>query len=122
MAGRFPLYTDADVQGPVIKALTQAGWDVLRAVDVYPEGTGDLPHFERAAQLGRVLVTNDDDQKQIAIRWYVEHRSFVGVVWWPQQQYRVMRPGEFLARFEEYAAQDDPFAAFPILQLKPPTR
>lgn len=83
MAGRFPPYTDADIQGAVIKALQRAGWDVVRAIDAFPEGTKDLPHFERALKLGRVLVTNDDDQKQIAIRWYIEGRPFVGVVWWP---------------------------------------
>ena len=120
MAGRFPLYSDADIQGPVVKALEKAGWDVVRAIDVFPEGTEDLPHFEHAVKLGRVLVTNDDDQKQIAIRWYVEGRAFPGVVWWPQQQYRLMRPGDVVQRFEEYAAQDDPFAFYPILHLKPP--
>lgn len=122
MAGRFPLYADADVQGPVIKALLGAGWDIVRAIDVFPEGTKDLPHFERAVKLGRVLVTNDDDQKQIAIRWYTEGRPFVGVVWWPQRQYRVMRPGDVVQRFDEYAGQDDPFAAYPLLHLKPPKR
>ena len=60
MAGRFPLYTDADVRGSFIKALKNAGWDVLRAIDALPEGAQDLPHFERAAELGRVLVTNDE--------------------------------------------------------------
>ncbi len=122
MAGRFPLYTDADIQGPVIKALQQASWDVVRAIDVFPKGNKDLPHFEHAVKVGRVLVTNDDDQKQITIRWYIEGRSFVGVVWWPQQQYRLMRPGDAVRRFEEYAARDDPFAAYPILHLKPPNR
>ncbi len=119
MAGRFPLYTDADVQGPVVKALKQAGWDVLRAIEAFPEGTEDLPHFERAWVLGRVLVTNDDDQKRIAFEWYISGRGFPGVVWWPQEQYRRMRPGDVLKRFEEYAQQDNPFAAFPVLHLKP---
>jgi len=49
VAGRFPLYTDADIHGPVVAALRRAGWDVLRAVDAFPEGTQDLLHFERAA-------------------------------------------------------------------------
>jgi hypothetical protein len=45
VSGRFPLYTDADVQGQCIKALQQAGWDVLRAIDAFPEKTEDLSHF-----------------------------------------------------------------------------
>ncbi len=118
MAGRFALYTDADVQGAVVKALQQAGWDVLRAIDAFPERTPDLTHFERAASLGRVLVTSDDDQRQLARRFYREAKPFPGVVWWPQTQYRLMRPGDFVKRFEEYAQKDDPFVAYPILRPK----
>ena len=59
MAGRFPLYADEDIQGPVVKALSSAGWDVVRAIDQFPEGTSDPIHFAKAAELGRALVTND---------------------------------------------------------------
>ena len=45
-AGRFPLYTDADVKGPLVKALVSRGWDIVRAVDVHPEKTNDPIHFE----------------------------------------------------------------------------
>jgi len=62
VAGRFPLYTDADVRGPLIKALKSAAWDIARAIDEMVEGTSDPPHFERAVKLGRVLVTNDAGQ------------------------------------------------------------
>lgn len=55
MAGRFRLYADADVRGPLIKALRNAGWDVVRAIDELLEGAEDLPHFERAVAQGRVL-------------------------------------------------------------------
>ena len=75
MAGRFALYTDADVRGQVIKSLKDHGWDVMRAVDAFPEGTLDLVHFE-----GRVLVTNDGDQEQIAIQWLSEGRPFRGLI------------------------------------------
>lgn len=119
MAGRFPLYTDADIQGAVVKALRRHGWDVLRAIEAFPEGTLDLPHFERAVAERRVLVTNDEDQKQIARQWYRVGRPFPGLIWWPQAQYRLMRPGDFVARFEELAEQADPFAAYPIIHLKP---
>jgi hypothetical protein len=64
-------------------------------------------------------VTNDDDQKGIAFEWYIAGRAFPGIVWWPQEQYRRMRPGDVVRRFEEYAQQDDAFAAFPVLHLKP---
>lgn len=118
MAGHFPLYTDADVQGPVIKALRHDGWDLVRAIEAFPERTPDLSHFERAASLNRALVTNDTDQIVIAEQWLAEGRPFVGVIWWPQVQYDVMSPGDCVRRFEEYAAMDDPFAGYPVLYLK----
>ena len=54
MPGRFPLYTDADIHGPLVEALVQEGWDVLRAIDRFPEGTNDYVHFDEAVRLGRV--------------------------------------------------------------------
>lgn len=85
MAGRFPLYTDADVRGLLIKGLQKLGWDVLRAVEAFPEKTTDLTHFERAAALGRVLVTNDEDQDVIADQWYRAGKLFPGVIAWRQK-------------------------------------
>jgi len=69
VAGRFALYTDADVHGPIVTGLVDRGWDVLRAVDAHPQGTDDEVHFETAAKPGRVLVANDKDQLLIALRW-----------------------------------------------------
>ncbi len=66
MTARFPLYTDADVHGPLIAALCQRGWDVVRAIDLYPEGTADAVHFERAAKEDRVLLSNDEGMERLA--------------------------------------------------------
>jgi hypothetical protein len=119
VAGRFRLYTDTDVDGPVVKALIAAGWDVLRGIDAYPEGTEDEVHFARAAQDGRVLVSNDRDMKAIAVAWFVEGQSFTGLVWWPREHYGRMTRGDFLEAFAALACQDDPFAVYPIVHLKP---
>ena len=81
MAGRFPLYTDADVNGPVVDALKGHGWDVVRAIDTFPEGTDDEIHFAHAAHEGRVVVGNDLDVKLLAERWCTERRPFRGLVW-----------------------------------------
>jgi hypothetical protein len=117
VAGRFPIYTDADIQGPVIRALRRAGWDVLRAIEEFPERTTDTAHFERAVELGRVLVTNDNGQRQRARAWYQEGRAFRGVIWWPQVDYKGRTPGDFLNAFEDLAATEDPFSRYPILYL-----
>lgn len=122
MAGRFPLYTDADVRGQLIKGLKKLGWDVLRAIEAFPEKTPDLTHFERAVALGRVLVTNDEDQDIIADQWYRAGKPFPGVVAWRQKIYAQTSNSQILEYFENLALQDNPFAGYPILHLKPPKR
>ena len=117
MAGRFPLYTDADIQGPVIKALKRAGWDLVRAIEAFPEKAKDPVHFECAVELGRVLVTNDEGHRQRARAWYEVGRAFPGVIWWPQVDYEGKTPGDFLRAFEALARQEDPFSPYPILYL-----
>jgi Domain of unknown function (DUF5615) len=119
VAGRFPLYADACVDGPVVEALVRARWNVQRGVDAFPEGTDDPVHFARAIQEERVLVSNDIDMKLLAETWAAEGRRFPGLVWWPRRHYAAMTPGDFVAAFEELAARDDLFAAYPIVHLKP---
>lgn len=120
MAGRFPLYADADLNGRVVKALRSAGWDILRGIEAYPGRTSDSVHFTRAAEEGRVLVSNDVGMKAIAEAWFVDGRPFAGLVWWwPQSHYAVMGPGDFVAAFDDMAAQDNPFSGYPIVYIKP---
>jgi predicted nuclease of predicted toxin-antitoxin system len=59
VAGRFPLLADACVNDYLVQGLKARGWDVVRAVDLYPEATKDEVLFARAAAEGRVFVTND---------------------------------------------------------------
>lgn len=123
MAGRFPLYADADIRGSLIAALKQAGWDVLRAIDVHPEGAKDPVHFEEAAKRGRVLVSHDVDQLQLALQWISAGRAFTGFLTWPQRHHRRWSDGEIVEGFEGLAVEDDPFpAAYPIRYLKPARR
>jgi hypothetical protein len=118
VAGRFPLYADADLHGPVVAALKKAGWDVMRAIDAYPERTLDPVHFERAAQENRVFLANDSDIPPIAHEWLAAGRPFRGLVYWPRSHYQSMSPGDFVREFAELAAADDPFGSYPIIYLK----
>ena len=118
MPGRFPLYTDADIHGPLVDALVQKGWDVLRAIDRFPQGTDDSIHFEEAVRLGRVLVANDSDMKALAERWLSEGRRFHGLVWWPRKQYASMSVSQVADCFETLAQQHEPFAEYPIVFIK----
>lgn len=108
MAGRFPLYTDADIHGPVVEGLRRRGWDIMRAVDRFPERTADPVHFAEAAHLGRVLVSNDSDMRAIAEQWLQESRAFAGLVWWPRKHYARMSTSDILEAFEELARRDSP--------------
>lgn len=116
--GRFPLYTDADIHGPLISALRMRGWDVLRAVDALPEGTGDRPHFELAARAGRVLVSNDADQVEIALQYVVAGLPFTGLITWPKAHHATTSVSDFVAAFEALAAETAPFPeGYPIRHL-----
>jgi hypothetical protein len=116
---RFRLYTDADIDGPVVKALQASGRDILRAVDAYPEGTDDETHFARAAQEGRVYLTNDQRLlNQVAIPWLAKGRTCRLIIW-PRFYYDLMTPGDFVLAIEELEAMAKPFpGGYPIVHLK----
>lgn len=119
MAGRFRLYSDADIHGPFVHALKRKGWDLVRAVDLYPEGQDDRTHFERAVREGRVFVSNDIDQVRIAQEWILAGRPFPGLITWPKEDERNFTPAEFAEAFEALAREDAPFHPYPIVYLKP---
>ena len=109
MAGRFPLYTDADVYGPLLDGLIHRGWDVVRAVRIRPEGEDDIIHFRLAAEQNRVLVACDHHQLRFALAWIDKGEPFRGYITWKQKHHDHMRVGEFLEAFEALAAEDNPF-------------
>lgn len=118
MAGRFPLFSDACVNGILVAALIRRGWDVRRAIDAFPEGTKDPPLFERAAEEGRVFVTNDGPLERMALRWVREGRPF-RMIFWRVEDYRAGSIADFVEAFEALAATEgDPFL-YPIHYLKP---
>lgn len=119
MAGRLPLYTDADVRGPLIKALRKLGWDIVRAIDLYPEKTTDPIHFDRAVGMSRVLISNDDGQNVRATRWHAEGRLSRGLITWPQWVYGRMTCGELAEGLRGIAGQDDPLTPYPIIHTRP---
>lgn len=84
MPSRFPLFTDENIAGLLIKALVARGWDVERAVDVFGEKTDDEVLFAHTAEQGRVFVTADQPAEAIAIRWLREGRAFHGMIRCPQ--------------------------------------
>ena len=103
-----------------MRALRQAGWDVVRGVDTFPQKTLDPEHFEKAAALGRALVTNDQPMVAIAHQWLEEGRRFIGMVTWPRAHYKRMTIGDLLRKFEELTENDEPFDPdYPIVHFHP---
>lgn len=58
---RFALFTDANVDGRLVRALLDSGWEVKRCVDVFVQDEDDDVIFEYAARENLVFVTNDED-------------------------------------------------------------
>ena len=103
-----------------MKALRRAGWDVVRGVDTLPEAALDSDHFEKASELGRVFVTNDQPSVVVAHRWIEEGRRFNGMITWPRAHYDRMTFDDLVRKFEELAAKDEPLDPdYPIVRFKP---
>jgi hypothetical protein len=117
VAGRFPLFMDACVRGPIVEALARQGWDLVRAVDIQGEGAKDRPLFGQAAQLGRVFVTNDQPLLKLAMEWLREGRPF-RMVFWSKVDDARYSVGVVAALDGLAHSKDDPFA-YPIVYLKP---
>lgn len=121
MSGHFPVFTDAHVQDAVIEGLRRRGWDVVRAMDVFPEKTPDDVLFEYAAREGRIFVTNDEPIQKIAAAWLSQERLFPGLVFWPQEDYASMTTGDILRGFDALAEKEAPFSN-PLQRIRPPAR
>lgn len=100
-----------------VEGLRQRGWDVERAIDVFPEKTTDDVLFEYAAKSNRVFVTCDKRIQLIAHRWLDEQRPF-RMITWKQEHYRRFSDGWFIEHFEELAEAEEPFA-FSVRHLNP---
>ena len=64
MAG-FPPFTDNNVRQQIVQGLRTRGWDVVRAIDLFAEGTFDDVLFAYAAKHGRVFVSSDEPAQEI---------------------------------------------------------
>ena len=115
---RFRLFTDNHVRQQLINGLVLRGWDVQRAIDVFPEGTLDPILFAYAAEQERVFVTNDNRIPVTAEQWLEEGKTFKGLIVWELEHHRRLSEGWFIQKFEKLAEEDDPFS-YPIRHLNP---
>lgn len=118
MAGRFPLFTDENVDGPIIRGLRHRGWDVQHATDKVGQNTEDASLFQLAASLDRVFVSTDKDMLILAKDWLRAGRPF-RMIWWEQGGTQRILLSVVLDAFDDLATRDDAFA-YPIAYLKLP--
>ncbi len=84
-------YMDVNVEGPITRGLRQRGIDVMTAQE---DGTDELPDeqlLDRAAVLGRLVFTHDDDFLAEASRRQSEGVPFIGVLYIHQRDTLVGR-------------------------------
>jgi predicted nuclease of predicted toxin-antitoxin system len=104
----FPLFTDNHVRQQLVEALRRRGWDVVRAIDVFPERTSDDALFEYAAREGRIFVTNDERIHAIAVEWLRQGRPF-RMIFWIQSHHQRMSEGDFVAALDELRGRPHSF-------------
>lgn len=77
----LPLFMDHHIPAAITAQLRRRGIDVLTAQEDGSDQLDDDLLLERAAQLGRVLFSQDRDLLQIANSWLGSGRDFAGLVY-----------------------------------------
>lgn len=75
------LYMDVQIPEAITTGLRLRGIDVITSQE---DGTREEPDeilLDRATELGRLLVTQDDDFLAIAAQWQAAGRQFAGIVY-----------------------------------------
>jgi Domain of unknown function (DUF5615) len=79
------VYADEDIDRPLIEALRARGFDVLTVQATRSFGEDDATQLERAATLGRVLLTfNRRHFRRHHAAWMAAGRAHAGIVTVPQ--------------------------------------
>lgn len=109
MVGRFKLLTDEHWSKAHRKAARDAGWEVVRIVDVDVLGRGTLDPVVLAhcAEHGFVWVTSDEAAPGHVTDWIHSGKTLPGVIIAPQR-HRIS-PGRFVRFLEKLAAEENPF-------------
>jgi hypothetical protein len=90
------LYMDHHVHRAITEGLRRRGIDVVTAWEDGTEEQEDEYLLERAVELGRILVTQDQDFLGIAMNWQKSNRNFPGMVYAIQQDVDVGGTIEYL--------------------------
>jgi hypothetical protein len=118
VASRFRILADEHWSRGHIKAIRDAGWELVRLVDVSElgQGTSDPAVLAYCAAHGYVWMTTDQRAQTHITRWLQSGRTLPGAVI-AVQRARIT-PGRLLRFLEELAAEDAPFAG--VIRFVPP--
>ena len=108
MPGRFKVLSDEHWSKAHIKAAREAGWDVVRVVDVLGQKTEDSEVIAYCAANDRVWITGDERAKGHVTRWIGSGKTLPGVVIVPQRHR--LTPGRLVRFLERLASEQGPFA------------
>ena len=75
------LYMDHHVPAAITRGLRKRGVDVITAYEDGRARTSDEELLDRATELGRILVTRDEDFLSIANKWNTANRHFPGIAY-----------------------------------------
>jgi predicted nuclease of predicted toxin-antitoxin system len=98
-------YMDVHAPGPVTRQLRRRGVDVVTAVEDGTRRAADSELLQRAADLKRVLFTQDIGFRTLAERWQREGRFFAGLIFANQTTSRI---GQLVEDLELIAFGTDP--------------
>ena len=94
-------YTDIDVRGAIVSGLLRRGIDVFRAQDDGYDGRSDSDIMDRATELGRVLISQDDDMLNEADQRLQSGIDFSGLVYAKKKRVSIgqgIEDAEYLAQ------------------------
>jgi hypothetical protein len=83
------LYTDINVDGALTRALRSHGVDVITAQEDGGHGKPDVAILNRATELGRLLVTADQDFLIEATKRQRSNESFCGIIFLVQLDHAI---------------------------------
>lgn len=109
MAGRFKLITDEHWSKAHVRAAREAGWEVVRVVDVLGQATKDPVIMAYCERHVYVWVTGDKRAQPEITQWINSGRTLPGVIIGVERRKRIV-PGRFLRFLQELAEEEAPFA------------
>jgi hypothetical protein len=77
----IPVYVDHNVRAEIVSGLRDRGVDCLTAADNGRARVDDDVLLSRALELGRVMLSMDEDMLAIATSWMRASRAFSGLIY-----------------------------------------